>query len=149
MRGRKPNPIPLRLVGDHGLTPSKPRRHRRRIPTCPAHLSTPAKTEWKRVAPELSELRLLTMLDRGALSAYCQAYGRWVEAERKLQESPMLLKMPSGYIQQSPWLTIANKQLELMHRYITDLGLSPAGRTRLNVNATSYYADDDPDDDLD
>lgn len=41
-------------------------------------------------------LRNLIGLDRAALAAYCQAYGRWVEAERKLAEAPMLLKMPSG-----------------------------------------------------
>jgi hypothetical protein len=41
-------------------------------------------------------LRILTELNRAALAAYCQAYGRWVEAERKLQETPMLLKLPSG-----------------------------------------------------
>jgi hypothetical protein len=48
------------------------------------------------------------------LAGYCQAYGRGVEAERKLKETPALLKMPSGYIQQNPWLTISNKPLELM-----------------------------------
>jgi hypothetical protein len=43
----------------------------------------------------------------------------------------MLLKTPSGYVQQSPWLTIANKQMELMNRYMTELGLTPVTRTRL------------------
>ena len=70
------------------------------------------------MASQLTVLRILTELDRAALAAYCQAYGRWVEAERKLHETPMLLKLPSGYVQQNPWLTIANKQLELMHKYL-------------------------------
>jgi hypothetical protein len=43
--------------------------------------------------------------------------------------------MPSGYVQQNPWLTISNKQLELMHRYMTDLGLSPVARTRVDTHA--------------
>ena len=30
----------------------------------------------------------LTQVDRAALAAYCQSYGRWVEAERKLAETP-------------------------------------------------------------
>ena len=30
----------------------------------------------------------------------------------------MLLKLPSGYIQPSPWLASANEQLELMAKYI-------------------------------
>ena len=57
-----------------------------------------------------------------------EAYGRWVEAEKKLKETPAILKMPSGYLQQNPWLTIATRQLELMHRYMVELGL--AGRWR-------------------
>jgi phage terminase small subunit len=50
-------------------------------------------------------LGMISHLDRAALAAYCQAYGRWAEAERKLKETPMLLKLPSGIIQQSPWLS--------------------------------------------
>ena len=68
-----------------------------------------------------------------ALAAYCACYGRWVEAEKKLAETPTLLKMPSGHIQMSPWLTISNKQMELMARYMTELGLTPSSRSRLTV----------------
>ena len=34
-------------------------------------------------------------------------------------------------MQQSPWLGIANKQLELMGRYMTELGMTPAARSRV------------------
>lgn len=85
------------------------------------------------LASQLMILRILTDLDRGALAAYCQAYGRWVEADRKLHETPMLLKLPSGIVQQNPWLTIANKQLELMHKYLTEFGLSPVSRSRVSI----------------
>ena len=74
---------------------------------------------------------VLTTIDRAALAAYCQSYARWVEAEQKLKETPALLKTPSGYVQQSPWLGIANKQLELMGRYMTELGMTPASRSRV------------------
>jgi P27 family predicted phage terminase small subunit len=67
------------------------------------------------------------------LAAYCQAYGRWVEAEKKLKETPILLKTPAGYVQPSPWLTIANKQLELMAKFMAELGLTPAARSRLAI----------------
>ena len=72
-----------------------------------------------------------------ALAAYCQSYGRWVEAERKLSETPALLKMPSGYVQQNPWLTIASKQLELMHKYLSEFGLSPVSRSRVSIRSSS------------
>jgi P27 family predicted phage terminase small subunit len=135
MRGRKPKPTHLKLLdGNPGkranLNEPKPSR---KPPTCPSHLCPPAKAEWKRLAAQLTILCILTELDRAALAAYCQAYGRWVEAERKLQETPMLLKLPSGYVQQNPWLTIANKQLELMHKYMSEFGLSPVSRSRVSV----------------
>jgi hypothetical protein len=31
-----------------------------------------------------------------------------------MKETPAILKTPSGYIQQLPWLSAANKQLKLM-----------------------------------
>ena len=88
------------------------------------------------MARALYEAGVLTSFDRAALAAYCQAWGRWVEAEERLRETPVLIKTPSGYIQQSPWLLIANKQLELMGRYMVELGLTPAARSRMVGGAT-------------
>ena len=75
----------------------------------------------------------MTQVDRSALAAYCQCYGRWVEAERKLAETPVILKTPAGYVQPSPWLAIANKQLELMAKFMAEIGLTPASRSRLAI----------------
>jgi P27 family predicted phage terminase small subunit len=103
------------------------------IPRCPKHLAPVARTEWRRVARALYGMGVLTVIDRAALAAYCQSYAKWVEAENKLKETPALLKTPSGYVQQSPWMAISNKQLELMGRYMTELGMTPASRSRVGV----------------
>jgi P27 family predicted phage terminase small subunit len=76
---------------------------------------------------------VITVIDRAVLAAYCQAWGRWVEAEEKLKETPLLIRTPSGYIQQSPWLSVSNRQMELMGRYMAELGLTPAARSRIVV----------------
>jgi P27 family predicted phage terminase small subunit len=135
MRGRKPTPTHLKLLqgnpGKRQINRSEPMPVQK-PPTCPAHLCPAAKAEWRRLATQLTVLQILTDLDRAALAGYCQAYGRWVEAERKLRETPMIIKLPSGYIQQNPWLTIANKQMELMHKYLTEFGLSPVARSRIS-----------------
>jgi P27 family predicted phage terminase small subunit len=125
MKGRKPRPI-ARGAADAPPLPDV-------LPRCPPHLSGAARREWRRLATPLFEAGVLTLADRAALAAYCQAWGRWVEAEEKLAETPMLLKAPSGYVQQSPWLSIANKQLELMGRYMAELGLTPVSRSRVAV----------------
>lgn len=44
-----------------------------------------------------------------------------------------MLKTPAGYVQISPWLTIANKERELMARYMAELGLTPSARSRLAI----------------
>lgn len=136
MRGRKPLPTNLKLLRGNpgkrpisGHEPQPPASQ----PSCPAHLSPTAKAEWKRLARPLNAIGILTQVDRAALAAFCQAYGRWVEAEKALKTTPPLLKTPAGYIQQSPWLTISNKQMELMAKYMAELGLTPSARSRLAV----------------
>jgi P27 family predicted phage terminase small subunit len=88
MRGRKPKPTHLKLLegnpGRRSLNRNEP-RPQVKVPTCPQHLCPSAKAEWKRLAPQLFVLGVLTALDRTTLAAYCQAYGRWVEAEQKLK----------------------------------------------------------------
>lgn len=106
------------------------------LPRCPGHLSETAQREWWRLATPLHEAGVLTLADRAALAAYCQAYARWAEAETKLAETPALLKTPSGYVQQSPWLSVANKQMELMGRFMAELGLTPVSRQRLDITLT-------------
>ena len=107
------------------------------LPRCPAHLNAVARKEWRRLASALHSVGVLTVADRAALAVYCQTYSRWVEAEEKLSNTPMLLKTPSGYVQQSPWLTVANKQMELMARYMGELGLTPVARARLDIGQSS------------
>lgn len=128
MRGRKPTPSALkgRRREDEPVPPDA-------LPRCPAHLSAVARKEWRRLVKPLHDMGVLSTTDRAALAAYCQAWARWVEAEEQLQKTPVLLKTPSGYVQQSPWLSVANKQLEIMGRYMGELGLTPASRSRVSA----------------
>ena len=68
----------------------------------------------------------------------------FVEAEKKLAGTPTLLKMPSGYIQLSPWVTISNKQMELMVKYMVELGLTPSSRSRMAGLPEGELSRDDP-----
>ncbi len=121
MKGRRPRP------GRNRAAPCA----QRALPRCPAHLCDVARKEWRRLAGPLHQAGILSTFDRGALAAYCQAWARWVEAEEQLGKTPVLLKTPSGYVQQSLWLSIANKQMDLMGRYMAELGLTPSARIRL------------------
>ncbi len=126
------------------MTPAGRRSRPPRLPSCPPHLNPAAAAEWRRIAKALQRAGLLTGFDRAAFAAYCQAYGRWVEAEERLRETPALFRTPSGYVQQSPWLGIANKQLELMGRYMVELGLTPAARSRVSPRALAAPPEPEP-----
>ena len=132
MRGRKPLPSNVvRLRGNPGkrrLNHAEP-RPAPRVPPCPACLGDEARKEWQRLAKELGELGLLTRLDRGLLAAYCQAHALWVEAVSSIERYGTMIKSPNGYPMQSPYVAVANKQVEIMVRIAAELGMTPSSRT--------------------
>ena len=140
MRGRKPKPTSLKLL--HGNPGKRPISDREPKPpkgetTCPKHLDAPAKTEWKRISAMLTTMGLLTKVDRTALAAYCQVYSRWVQAEDKVRKMGMVVVVGNKHLQKSPYLSIADKCLEQMLKYMTQFGLTPASRTRIEVQGVS------------
>ena len=90
-----------------------------------------ATREWDRLVGELVTLRLLTNLDRAALAAYCGAYALWAEAMEAIQKFGTMIKSPTGYPVQSPYLAIANRQGEIMMRIASEFGFTPASRSRI------------------
>jgi phage terminase, small subunit, putative, P27 family len=148
MAGRKPIPTNLHILrgnpGKRQLNGDEP-RFDPSPPKCPAHLSDEAKREWRRIVRELSKAKLLTVVDRAALAAYCQAWGRWVEAEENIRKHGTLVKSPNGYPMQSPYLAVANKAMEQMTRMLVEFGMSPSSRSRIKVGAGTGH---DPQEDF-
>jgi P27 family predicted phage terminase small subunit len=121
------------LMGNPGKRPlnrAEPRPEPA-IPDCPPELNAVARREWSRLATELGPLRIVTNLDRGALAAYCGAYALWAEAMEAIQKFGAMIKSPSGYPVQSPYLAIANRQTDIMMRIASEFGLTPASRSRI------------------
>ncbi len=136
MRGRRPKPSRVKaLTGNPGkrpLNPSEPIPIPC-IPECPPELGPVARREWDRLAAELGKLRIMTELDRGALAGYCNAYSLWAEAIEAIQKYGTMVKSPSGYPIQSPYVSIANRQTELMMRIASEFGFTPASRSRIST----------------
>jgi P27 family predicted phage terminase small subunit len=59
------------------------------------------------------------------------AYALWVEAVDGLQKYGAMIKSPTGYPVQSPYLSTANRQVEIMIRIASEFGFTPASRSRL------------------
>jgi len=168
MPGPPPKPTHLKLItgnpGKRKLNKNEP-KPTIGIPPVPDHLSDEAKAEWTRIAVDLNAIGLLTHVDRAALAAYCQAWADWVEAEEQLRRYGKVVKSPvkvvtrrsggaevtetsGGFPMQSPFLPIRNRALELMHKFLTEFGMTPAARSRISVThgtnaedpAQAYFA---------
>lgn len=141
MRGRKPKPIALKkLAGNPGKRPlgDEPQPPAPdRTPYAPRHLNDEARREWRRIVGMLIDLGLYTEMDRAALAMYCQAWGRWVKAERELAKMGLVLTPDDGKERgrRNPWLRVSDVAWEQMRKILAEFGLSPSSRSRLAVNA--------------
>ncbi len=142
--GTKPKPTHLKLIeGNRGKRPfnRKEARIAPALPDPPPHLSADALEEWNRVAGWLHRIGLLSEVDRAALAAYAQAYGRWVQAERaiaKMAEKDQLtgglmIKTSNGNAIQNPLVGTANKAASDMMRYAAEFGMTPSARSRIET----------------
>ena len=152
-QGRKPKPTNLKLIAG---TDRADRRNAAEpkpapaLPAPPAFLSDEAKAEWTRTADRLYQLGILSKIDRAALGAYCQAYGRWEQAERALARMAerdavthgMMIKTTNGNAVQNPLLGTANKAMADMMRYAAEFGMTPSARAR--IKAEPLGEEDDP-----
>ena len=152
-QGRKPKPTGLKLIAG---TDRADRRNDAEpkpapaLPAPPAFLSDEAKAEWTRTADQLYQLGILSKIDRAALGAYCQAYGRWEQAERALARMAerdavthgMMIKTTNGNAVQNPLLGTANKAMADMMRYAAEFGMTPSARAR--IKAEPLGEEDDP-----
>lgn len=148
--GRKPKPTALKILeGDRGKGRRPMNRNEPKPPQdnikCPTWLMPEAKKEWKRLAPSLTAMGVLTDHDLTAFAVYCQAYARWREAEEFMQQHGTIFKTPSGYVQQVPQVSIAQQNAKIMQSFCTEFGLTPASRARIYANSGERAdADDDP-----
>jgi P27 family predicted phage terminase small subunit len=145
MPGPRPTPTYLKLIrGNPGCRKIKPEPQPtipRKAPEPPDFLSDEAKAEWARVVPQLRVLGLLTALDTPLLAGYCQAYGRWIAAERILArlaaENPdtqgLTITGTMGSPMVNPMLKIARFCAADVLRFAAEFGFSPAARTRISA----------------
>jgi len=99
----------------------------------PAHLDDAARVEWIKLIPILMDMRVMTKGDYIVLGNLCQSYSTMAKAQAILNETGMLVRSPSGYMQQSPLLGIINQCVARINLLCRELGLTPASRTKVNM----------------
>lgn len=150
MRGRKPVPDRLPAISlDEGSAKEQSVTERAlqvAEPYCPEPVAENADALacWNRLVPELVQAGLLTPIFEGMLAAYCTVFARWIEAERELRKTAKLVKSPTGYPLQNPWLAISNRAIDQMRQLGSDLGLSAAALTRISRSTQLGLFDEPP-----
>ena len=86
-------------------------------------------------------MRVLTEADGMALANLCQTWSTMVKAQEKLTEMGILYKSPSGYIMQSPLLSVVNQCIDTITKLSREFGMTPASRSRIQAGIAS---DSDP-----
>lgn len=119
------------------------------LPQPPEHLSEGALLEWNRIAHELFTIGLLSRIDRAALAAYCEAWSDWVDACRlcvtKDGQDRKVIKTAMGNFIENPYYTIKKRSAEIMHKFLTEFGMTPASRARIDIDAADVAKDDPAD----
>ena len=146
--GRKPKPSALkRLEGNPG---KRPLNELEPVPPvmelcCPEHMLPEAKNEWKRLAPILMSMGLLTAADAVPFEGYCTAYARWLEAQEEITRHGSIYKDSEGRIRPNPYIAIANQQMREIKSLAAEFGLTPSNRSAMIANVmTAIKQDRDP-----
>jgi P27 family predicted phage terminase small subunit len=100
-------------------------------PGCPEWLSPEAKAEWKRVCADLEASGVLCRVDRAMLTAYCEAWAEFHEAEKEVQESGRTYETVTGQRKVSPWVQVKNAASARLERLSQQFGFSPSARARV------------------
>lgn len=153
-RGPSPKPTALRVLqGNPGKVPLNPSEPRPPLvaPNLPAPLwlSEKAKEVWLALRPDLP---WLTVVDVNTFAAYCSTFARWREAEGFLEEHGLHFEVraasgtkgkrgPVKFVQQWPQVSIARQALQMLCRLGAELGLSPAARTRIQIEPDEKKTD--------
>lgn len=139
----RPKPTALKvLAGNPGNRPLNMREPKplKSLPRAPRWMTPEGKKVWRRLAPELFQLGVLTHLDGDMLGLLVQAVADYAEARAHLVAEGRVVLSPNNYPIMNPWEAMKNKALEQIQKLGAEFGLSPSARTKLVV--------DEPEDEL-
>lgn len=141
MGKRGPAKTPSNLVqlrgnpGHRPITTNEPKFDQpEAVPEPPAFLDRYAKAEWKRIAPVLHKVGLLTAPDIMPLAAYCANYSMFVQAEKGKRTRGKLVLDFGNYECQIPEIGIATTAMKNMVAIAKEFGMTPSSRTSVHID---------------
>lgn len=133
-RGPAPKPDTMKILegnpGKRQLNMERPEPTGKA--SCPASLSLEAKREWRRIVGNFPP-GMVTAVDVPLLASFCEAWALHKKASERLQVEGEVIESKDGNPYQNPWLSIRNKQVEIMVKIGSRFGLSPSDRNSIKL----------------
>ncbi len=110
--------------------------------SAPDHIPALMRDEWLMVAADLRERKLLTEAMGGSLDAYIMALWNMRQAQEQIDRYGLLVDAGKGILKQNPAVSLLGKAQQVMVRLATELGLTPASRSRSSLQPQKDKEDD-------
>ena len=134
--GRRPTPTALKVItGNPGKRPL-PENEPQAPPIDlepPEHLGVSATRQWRKTAPLLAEMKILTQADRDTFAVYCETVAAWLDAKDQVVQSGFLVRDGSR-ITINPLVKLSRNLANDLMRIATEFGMTPTARSRLVVS---------------
>lgn len=147
MAGRKPLPVAVKKIRGTlqkcRTNPHEP-RPTGQLGEPPEYMSDIAKEAWT-YAVENAPSGLLSSLDASVLERWANCAGLYREALGKINRSGvagMIIKTPSGILRRSPLMDVIRDLALEMKAYESEMGFTPASRSRVQVAHESVNKND-------
>jgi P27 family predicted phage terminase small subunit len=105
-----------------------------RTPTAPKWLGEGAKRQWRRIAPGLHAVGLLTEVDVTALGLMCEALAQYFEARALVDMEGMMAMSDKGNRYQHPALAVMKSTRQEVLKWAAQFGMTPSARSRITLD---------------
>lgn len=132
--GRAPKPTPLKVL--QGVRPNRINDDEpvpvSDIPECPSR-HRDVRAVWDYTIEQLRVMGVVTLVDRDALHAYCEAVVAFREACDTIEREGPIITGARGGLIRHPACAIQKENAMLMKSYAVQFGLTPSARTSIRV----------------
>ena len=145
MRGRKPVPARLRVLGGNASNRPVPNS----VPVVAAEVGDPprwlnrhGKAAWRKLAPELEGSRVMAVSDSLALELLVDAYSEYRGAREVIMAHGPTYETKGRHgmqVKRRPQVAIAADAWNRLSKMLTEFGLTPSSRTRIEPLPSSMY----------
>lgn len=141
MAAPKPVPTHMRLVkgnpSKRAINTKEPKPPVGK-PKCPSHLDPKGKAAWKKLCEILDNMGVLTLADQFALEILCSVYARIRFLQERIKEkggtSYETMNTQGEVMHRAfPEITQLEKAEHTFRSYITEFGLTPSSRSKVQV----------------